>query len=107
MRIVTYKTAFYTFYLPAASAMRLAGRAGVYSHLSTHICLLTFIYSHVTFTRHVHTRARAQTYYSRLDSSISFISRHSLYIQAFFFSSTFVPQLSLKSSECKCLRVNG
>lgn len=25
MRIVTYKTAFYTFYLPAASAMRLAG----------------------------------------------------------------------------------
>ena len=25
MRIVTYKTSFYTFYLPAASAMRLAG----------------------------------------------------------------------------------
>ena len=25
MRIVTYKTAFYTFYLPAATAMRLAG----------------------------------------------------------------------------------
>jgi geranylgeranyl pyrophosphate synthase len=25
MRIVTYKTAFYTFYLPAASAMHLAG----------------------------------------------------------------------------------
>ena len=25
MRIVTYKTAFYTFYLPAASAMRLSG----------------------------------------------------------------------------------
>lgn len=27
-RIVTYKTAFYTFYLPAASAMHLAGAAG-------------------------------------------------------------------------------
>ena len=83
-------------------------------------CLLTFIYSHLSthiylLTRHVHTSRSHVTFTLALAlrRTIAALTRPflsslaTLYIQAFFFSSTFVPQLSLKSSECKCLRVNG
>lgn len=40
MRIVTYKTAFYTFYLPVACGMLLAGITdGAANKLATDICI--------------------------------------------------------------------